>query len=232
MQLDIYYYINQLVYMRILELLCNPRLRSFNHAIAARARERLDEAGHEVFFHDLYEEGFDPVLDAAELARGFSLDSLVQAHCRQLAEADGLVVVHPLWWCGPPALLKGWMDRVLRQGVAYDLEGGEFSEKDWKPLLSGKRGLALITSDEDSPEAELEARSIWGRSVLGKCGMDSECGLFGGLRTRSAAEKTAWMASLDSRLARVFPATSKTHHGDAAFLMEITEKSKGENAKK
>ena len=62
--------------------------------------------------------------------------------------------------------------------------------------------------------------------------MDSECGLFGGLRTRSAAEKTAWMASLELEACRVFPATSKTHHGDAAFLMEITEKSKGVNAKK
>ena len=46
------------------------------------AHSCLAEAGHEVFFHDLYEEGFDPVLDAAELARGFSLDPLVQRHCR------------------------------------------------------------------------------------------------------------------------------------------------------
>ena len=167
--------------MRILELLCNPRPISFNRTIAVRAKEILTAAGHEVIFHDLYDEGFDPILDAAELARGFSLDSLVQEHCRHLAEAGGLLVIHPLWWGGPPAVLKGWMDRVLRQGVAYDLEGGEFSEKDWKPLLKGKRGLALITSDEDSPEAELEAKALWGRSVLCKCGMDCESALFGGI---------------------------------------------------
>ena len=81
---------------------------------------------------------------------------------QELDEAEGLLIFHPLWWGGPPAMLKGWMDRVLRQGVAYDLEGGDFSEKDWKPLLSGN-GLVLVTSDDDGLESELGIES-WGRA--------------------------------------------------------------------
>ncbi len=197
--------------MTILALLCNPRSASLNRSLADRAKKLLAEAGHEVFLHDLYEEGFGPVLDEAELARGFSLDPLVQTHCRQLSEAEGLLVIHPLWWGGPPALLKGWMDRVLRQGVAYDLEGGDYSEKDWKPLLSGKRALVLVTSDEDAPEAESAARKLWETSVLGRCGMACECKLFGGLRKRSSSEKAAWLASIDERLAAAFPPTHGRH---------------------
>ena len=51
-------------------------------------------------------------------------------------------------WLPPsgPAVLKGWLDRVFRQGVAYEL-GGEAEEKDWTPLLTGKKGLVFCTSD-------------------------------------------------------------------------------------
>jgi len=188
-----------------MEVLCNPRPASFSGVLSRRARDRIAELGHEVLFHDLYEEGFDPVLDSAELARGFSLDPLVQAHCRQLAEADGLVIVHPLWWGGPPAILKGWMDRVLRQGIAYDLDGGDFSEREWTPLLAGKRAFVIVTSDESSTDVERAAEALWSGTVLGKCGMDCECAILGGLRRSGARKRADWMASLDSRLADRFP---------------------------
>lgn len=186
--------------MTILELLCNPRPASFNRALSLRARDRLVGLGHEVLFHDLFEEGFDPVLDSSELARGFSLDPLVQAHFRELTEADGLIVVHPWWWGGPPAQLKGWMDRVLRQGIAYDLEGGEFSEKDWIPLLSGKRAVIFVTSDEDSAAVERPVSDLWAGTVLGKCGMACDCQVMGGLRRSTASTRAQWMADMDSRL--------------------------------
>ena len=195
--------------MKILELLSNPRPASLCETIALRAREGLESAGNEVLFHDLYEEGFDPVLDSAELARGFSLDPLVQTHCRQLSEVGGLIVLHPLWWGGPPAMLKGWIDRVLRQGIGYDLEGGEFSDKSWTPLLLGKKALVLVTSDEDSTGTLSRAEAAWKEDILGKCGMDCDCRILGGLRRRSASEKAAWMEDLDSALAASFPAGAR-----------------------
>ena len=50
--------------------------------------------------------------------QGRGLDPVVQRHCREVADADGYVVVHPNWWGQPPAVLKGWLDRVFRQGVS------------------------------------------------------------------------------------------------------------------
>jgi NAD(P)H dehydrogenase (quinone) len=199
--------------MRILELLCNPAPNSYTRALATLARDALAAAGHEVLFHDLYGEGFDPVLDAAELARGFSLDPLVQAHCRELASADGLLIFHPDWWGGPPALLKGWVDRVLRRGIAFDLEGTEFSEKDWAPLLGGKSALVCITSEAKSAEAALSLGTLWTKLILGRCGMSCECRVLADLRNKAPLDRKAWMESLRSRLGELFPAESGSPRG-------------------
>jgi putative NADPH-quinone reductase len=43
----------------------------------------------------------------------------VQAHCGEIARAEGIIIVHPNWWGQPPAIMKGWIDRVFRPGVAY-----------------------------------------------------------------------------------------------------------------
>lgn len=191
--------------VKVVEILCNPRPRSYNLALAASAREKLESLGHQVFLHDLYKEGFDPVLEAPELMRGFSLEGLVQVHCRELAAADGLLVFHPEWWGQPPAVLKGWIDRVFRQGVAYDLEGEDFSEKGWKPLLTGKKGLVFCTSDapEDSART-LEA--LWTRSVLGRCGMKSACHVLREIRRTDAPARRAWLDFVKSTLQEWFPA--------------------------
>ena len=85
-----------------------------------RRVEQLRAAGHEVVFHDLYQEGFDAILPDAEIPKGATLDPVVQRHCRDVSQADGYLIVHPNWWAMPPAILKGWLDRVLRQGVAYE----------------------------------------------------------------------------------------------------------------
>jgi putative NADPH-quinone reductase len=195
--------------MKVLEILCNPRPGSYNLALAASAREKLESLGHEVYLHDLYKEGFDPILEAPELARGFSLEGLVQVHCRELAAADGLVVFHPEWWGQPPAVLKGWIDRVFRQGVAFDLEGEDFSDKSWKPLLSGRKGLVFCTSDapEDSART-LEA--LWTHSVLGRCGMEAACHVLREVRRTDPAARRAWLDFVNATIEERFPAAAKT----------------------
>jgi NAD(P)H dehydrogenase (quinone) len=192
--------------MKVMEILCNPRPGSYNLALAASAREKLHSLGHEVLLHDLYKEHFDPVLAAPELTRGFSLEGLVQVHCRELAEADGILVFHPEWWGQPPALLKGWIDRVFRQGVAYDLEGEDFSEKGWKPLLTGKKGLVFCTSDapEDAPRT---LEDLWKHAVLGRCGMEAACHVLRELRRTDPHTRRAWLEFVDRTLEDWFPAS-------------------------
>jgi putative NADPH-quinone reductase len=89
--------------MKISVILAHPDKKSFNHAIAATAIETLKQNGHEVFFHDLYEEEFDPLLTAEEIPRGVALPFEVEKHCNEISAADGVVIIHPNW--SPNALL-------------------------------------------------------------------------------------------------------------------------------
>jgi len=191
--------------MKIVQVLCHPRPGSFNSAMAAASQESLQSLGHDVITHDLYREGFDPVLGAPELARSYSLDELVQVHCRELTACDGLLIFHPDWWGQPPALLKGWLDRVFRQGFAYEL-GGDAEEKDWIPLLTGKKGLVFCTSDaKDDEPRTLE--TLWTDVILCRCGMKAECHVMRDMRNTDPASRRAWLESMIDRISEWFPAT-------------------------
>ena len=93
--------------MHILIILAHPNENSFNHAIANQAAQTLRKNGHEVVFHDLYKENFEPRLPAEEIPKDAELPNNIARHCKELTEADGIIVVHPNWWGMPPALLTG-----------------------------------------------------------------------------------------------------------------------------
>ncbi len=128
--------------MNALVVLAHPKPGSFNHALADVVRRTLDVAGARVVYHDLYAEAFDPVMTADEIEAKVSTDPLVERHCRELAEADLVAVVHPNWWGQPPAILKGWVDRVVRQGLAY-----RFTANGPEGLLRVRGALVLNTAN-------------------------------------------------------------------------------------
>ena len=113
--------------MRVLYLYAHPLEESFHAAISRAARDGLRDAGHQVDFCDLYAEGFNPVLSAAE-RRGYhevpANRAPVEDYVRRLEAAEALVLSFPTWCFGLPAILKGWMDRVLLPGVSFRLEDG------------------------------------------------------------------------------------------------------------
>lgn len=156
-------------------LLAHPRVGSYCHALAERIGERLLDLGHEVRSHDLYAELFDPIMPAFEshttgpeiestLAR--EEDPLVALHREELRQAEGLVVVHPTWWGMPPAILTGWVDRVVVPGVAYRLAEATGHPE---PLAPIEQLLVVNTSDTtDEREATLYGdplAAIWGRCI-------------------------------------------------------------------
>lgn len=124
--------------MRLLVVFTHPDPQSFNAAVFATALAALREAGHELRVIDLYREGFDPVFSAAEKA-SYLTDTAanvrgVQAHVDALRWAEGWVSIHPTWFYGAPAMLKGWLERVWLPGVAFTVAkakerriGGELS---------------------------------------------------------------------------------------------------------
>ena len=116
--------------MQILVVFCHPAEESFQRTILAALTARLAADGHRVRVLDLYAEGFDPVL-AAEAWRAHRRDQAFPAadlahHVAALSEAEGVALIFPTWWFGPPALLKGWFDRVWQPGVAFAMKDGVF----------------------------------------------------------------------------------------------------------
>ena len=143
----------------VLIVLANPEPSSFCHALAGAARDALTSAGHHVEVSDLYAQGFNPVAgrhdfstvadparfhyqsEQAKAARenGFS-DELAREQAR-VRKADNLILVFPLWWGGMPAILKGWLERVLAYGFAY-VDGHRFDSG----LLRGRRAMICVTT--------------------------------------------------------------------------------------
>ncbi|MBD3314922.1 MAG: flavodoxin family protein [Chitinivibrionales bacterium] len=162
--------------MKIFLILAHPNTKSFNHAVAQTAAEQLWFNGHEIFYHDLYQESFDPVLSFEEIAKDAQLPEKIAEHCEQIARADGVIVVHPNWWGQPPAILKGWVDRVIRPGVAYEFVAGDGGEGVPKGLLRAETALVFNTSNTEKRRERTvfgdPLETIWKNCIFGLCGVN------------------------------------------------------------
>jgi NAD(P)H dehydrogenase (quinone) len=131
--------------LHILVLFAHPLETSFVSALHARVVEVLRASGHIVDDLDLYAEKFDPVMWADERRDYHDLSknqSRVADHVRRLRDADALVCQFPVWSFGPPAMLKGWFDRLMMPGVAFDLSNPNMAV----PLLTNLKRIAGITT--------------------------------------------------------------------------------------
>lgn len=112
--------------MHVLVLLAHPQQTSFCHAIAARACDALESAGHEVVLLDLYALGFRTAMTRDERIAYHTdqpvLDPMVLEHGRLLKKSQALVVVYPTWWSGQPAIMKGWFERICVPGVGFSFD--------------------------------------------------------------------------------------------------------------
>jgi NAD(P)H dehydrogenase (quinone) len=161
--------------MKILVILSHPNKGSFNHAIADTAVAKLQENKHNVIYHDLYAEKFDPILLCEEIPKEAELDPLIEKHCKEIKDADGIIIVHPNWWGQPPAILKGYIDRVIRAGVAYEFLEGDSGEGVPNGLLKAKAALVFNTANT-SKEREMNIfgdplETIWKNCIFDLCGV-------------------------------------------------------------
>ena len=163
--------------MEVSLILAHPNPQSFNHAIAHTILNYLENKGHKVFFHDLYQERFNPLLFHQEFEREAPLPPEIQVHCREIARAEGIVIIHPNWWGQPPAVLKGWVDRVIRPGIAYEFLAGDSGEGIPRGLLRASAALVFNTSNTEK-ERELTIfgdplETIWRNCIFGLCGISN-----------------------------------------------------------
>lgn len=189
--------------MNVSVILGHPRPGSFNHAIAETVARTLREGGHIVWFHDLYAEGFDPLLPQEEIPKGAALPPAIQQHCNEIAAADGIIIVHPNWWGQPPAILKGWIDRVIRPGVAYEFLAGDGGEGVPVGLL--KAQAALVFNTANTPEQrENEVfgdplQLLWKNCIFDLCGVPMFYRkMYRVIVTSTAEERQAWLMEVQT----------------------------------
>jgi NAD(P)H dehydrogenase (quinone) len=152
---------------KILIVYAHPEPRSLNGALKNLAVEALRAAGHAVEVSDLYAMGWKAVADGGDFLErdrherlhygrdsrrahdGGSQSADIVAEQAKILRADALVLQFPLWWFAPPAILKGWIDRVFANGFAYGIgayEGARYGLRYGEGRLVGKRALVSTTS--------------------------------------------------------------------------------------
>jgi putative NADPH-quinone reductase len=133
--------------MRALVIYCHPHAGSFTAAVRDTVLDKLGAAGAEIRLRDLYADGFQPLLTEGEW-QGY-LDcptnrAPVAQGCDDLQWCDTLIFVYPTWWYGLPAMLKGWLDRVMLPDVAFLMPDGV--NKTIRPGLTHITRLGVFTT--------------------------------------------------------------------------------------
>jgi NAD(P)H dehydrogenase (quinone) len=196
--------------MKISVILAHPDKNSFNYAIAEAAVKALREDGHEVAYHDLYREKFPPVIPTEEIPRRAKLPKIIAKHCEEIAEAQGIIVVHPNWWGQPPAILKGWIDRILRPGVAYTFAEGDNGEGDLIGLLKADT-LLIFNTGNTRPEREAGVYGdplelLWKNNIIVSCGVKNYYRKwFGVIITSTPEQRQAWLEEVKAITRKHFP---------------------------
>ena len=196
--------------MKIPIILAHPDSGSFNHAIAGTAAGALRQLGHEVILHDLCQEQFPPLLSAEELRKDAKLDPVIARHCKEIANADGIIIVHPNWWGMPPAILKGWIDRVLRMDVAYRFVANDKGEGVPVGLLKAKTAIVFNTANTpDDRERTIfgdPLETLWKKCVLDLCGVKNvQRRTFSVVVTSTPEQRAQWLAEVRATVASCFP---------------------------
>lgn len=196
--------------MRVGVILAHPNPDSFAHELARRAVAGLTNAGHDVELVDLYAIGFRAAMSPEERAAYHGdepvLDPQVQSQIDLVRSAEALVFVYPTWWSGLPAMLKGWLERVMVPGVGF-----RFDERSGKirPGLTNIRHLVGI-STYGSPRWYVRAINDNGRRTLMRalrisCGFRASRRWFGfyAIDSESHAKRTEFAARVEREMSEL-----------------------------
>jgi len=199
--------------MKVLVIVAHPNKSSFNHTIALTCSKTLSHNGHEVIVHDLYEEHFNPILPFGEFPQDAVLPPDIQRHCDEVSLADGVVIIHPNWWGQPPAILKGWVDRVIRPGVAYEFLEGDTGEGVPRGLLKADCVIIFNTSNTETTREKIifgdPLEAIWKTCIFDLCGVKTiHRRMFNIVVTSTEEERKGWLAEIAATIDRFFPKES------------------------
>lgn len=181
---------------KILSVLAHPDSESYCAAL-----HREFSLAAEAVSVDLYRDNFDPRMELSEMRRHIPIDEPARGYIQQLSSARHLAVFFPDWWGAEPAIFKGWLDRILRPGIAYDRNEGRNpgmgSSARTHGLLKETGFTVIITSDNDPSETP-ETLEIYRRRYItgigNFCGFHSaELKFFGPVRTSKLKQRRLWL---------------------------------------
>ncbi len=180
-------------------VVAHPDRDSFNHALAQCVADVWQRLSFATVLRDLYAERFDPVLTLEDIRGKPARDVLVREHIALLKSADLLCVVHPNCWGSPPAMMKGWMDRVFAVNAAYAFEKGRDLGDRPRSLLRTRAALVLNTSNTTAGREAAcfgdPLERIWRDCLLGYCGVSEVTRhVFRVVSTSSAPEREQWLS--------------------------------------
>ncbi len=192
--------------MKYLIIYAHPNPKSFNHALLETVEGALKKAGKDYAVRDLYAMGFNPVLSSGdfEAFQSGQIPADIKAEQDLIKNSDVLIFIHPVWWTGMPAILKGYIDRVMSFGFAYT-----YGPQGPKGLLTGKKVLAFSTSGfpHDYYEAIGMIKSMsqtQDYGIFNFCDMEVAAHrFFGGVPAVSDAVRKGYLAEAENELKKV-----------------------------
>jgi putative NADPH-quinone reductase len=137
-----------------------------------------------------------------EIPRNAKLPSIIKKHCEEIKRADGIIIIHPNWWGQPPAILKGWIDRVIRPGVAYEFMEGDEGDGIPRGLLNAEFALVFNTSNTPAKrEREVfkdPLETLWKNCIFNLCGIARvKRKMFNVVVTSTDAERRKWLKTVE-----------------------------------
>jgi NAD(P)H dehydrogenase (quinone) len=196
--------------MKHLILYAHPNPASFAHAILETLQNAYSQAGHDVVIRDLYALNFDPVLISRdfEVTRAGTVPADIATEQAHVAWADAITVIYPVWWGGFPAILKGWVDRVLLYGFAF-----RYGENGVEGLLKGKR--VILVANHGNPydfyaQSGMHAamKQIADAGIFGFCGMEVlEQVYFGEVPSVDDVTRKGYLAQIEEKAGKCFAPT-------------------------
>lgn len=196
--------------MQALVVIAHPCADSFAHAAALAAVEGLRRAGHDVDQIDLYAEGFRAAMSREErLAYETDnpvLDPQVARHIELVKAAQILVFVYPTWWSGLPAILKGWLERIMVPGVGFVFD--ERTGKVKPGLGHVRRIVGISTWGSPRPYALLindNGRRVLSRALRMSCGLRARPRwiAFYGMDTKQLSDRTEFLGRVERQMGRI-----------------------------
>lgn len=121
-----------------------------------------------------------------------------------------MIIVHPNWWGQPPAILKGWIDRIIRPGIAYEFEDGDNGEGVPIGLLKAKAGIVFNTSNtSEKRENEIfgdPLDTIWKNCIFNFCGVKQfERKIYRIIVTSDLEQRLQWLKEARELIDKYFP---------------------------